>query len=181
MFALVVGGYAANDLLEGNSAELNSSGVSQCAGHANGWTGHITGVKIPATRAVTETRVIVLINDYRKAHGLHTVTASPALAEAARYHDSDMKARNYFEHFRPGETFPARLARYSPAQCIGETMTFGTGGFGNAAGIVSLWRSSPPHRAILLTPLYRKVGVGILTGNIMGQANATLATADFSN
>jgi uncharacterized protein YkwD len=40
---------------------------------------------------------------------------------------------------------------------------------------------SPEHRAILLSPLYRLVGIGRAQGRFMGHADAEVWTADWGH
>jgi uncharacterized protein YkwD len=45
--------------------------------------------------------------------------------------------------------------------------------------VVRMWLASAPHRAVLLTPGYRRVGIGVAVGPYMGNDRATVVTADF--
>lgn len=173
--ALVGGGYAAKSLVEGGAA-TNQAVALSCPGAAPGWKGGVSGAKILTTHPVTETRLLTLINNYRVANGLKKVTLSVNLGYAARFHSADMQKKGYFDH----GLFSQRLARYTPSQCIGENLAWGTGDFGRGPGILSLWKSSPAHRKVLLTPGFTRVGIGVRTGMFMGQKNATIATVDFS-
>ena len=43
------------------------------------------------------------------------------------------------------------------------------------------WRlASPAHRAVLLRPGFRRVGVGAYQGNFAGRHDALVVTADFA-
>jgi uncharacterized protein YkwD len=44
-----------------------------------------------------------------------------------------------------------------------------------------MWLASPGHRANLLRPGFRRLGLGIATGSFPGQAGATVVTADFGS
>jgi uncharacterized protein YkwD len=44
-----------------------------------------------------------------------------------------------------------------------------------------MWMHSPEHRAILLSPLFRFVGVGRAQGTFMGHAHAAVWTADWGH
>lgn len=102
------------------------------------------------------------------------------LASWARIHNHDMLAGDFFAHDAPtGQTFAERLA-YLKRRLIGETIAWGTGSFATPQGIVSLWMASPPHRRIILTRAFRRVGISILGGRFQGQSKARVATADFS-
>jgi len=45
---------------------------------------------------------------------------------------------------------------------------------------VADWLASPPHRAILLDPSLRRIGVATPVGAFRGLSTATLVTADFA-
>jgi uncharacterized protein YkwD len=42
-----------------------------------------------------------------------------------------------------------------------------------------MWLASPGHRANLLKPSYRRIGLGIARGPFQGQPAASVVTADF--
>ena len=65
--------------------------------------------------------------------------------------------------------FNARIRRTGVrAKRVGENLAWGQGQLGAARSIVSMWLASPEHRANLLHPGYRIVGVGALRGASTG-------------
>jgi uncharacterized protein YkwD len=126
------------------------------------------------------------INRVRRAHGLRPVVPSPRLHRAARGHSADMLARGYFAHTSPtGLTLFQRIVRsgfvtYGPWSA-GETLAWGTGSYGSPAGVVNMWMHSPEHRAILLSPSYRFVGIGRAEGRFQGYPGADVWTADWGH
>jgi uncharacterized protein YkwD len=62
---------------------------------------------------------------------------------------------------------------------MGEIMAWGTGSYGSPAGAVRGWLHSPPHRAILLSPQFTEIGIGMARGRFLGHAGAVIWTADF--
>jgi uncharacterized protein YkwD len=126
------------------------------------------------------------INTVRRSHGLRAVAASPRLHRAARHHSSDMVAHQYFAHTSPyGSTLYGRILSsgflthgYWQA---GETLAWGTGYDARAAGVVRMWMHSPEHRAILLSPLFRFVGIGRAQGTFKGHSHAAVWTADWGH
>ena len=134
-----------------------------------------------AYSASTEGEVLVLLNGIRHAHGLSTLIGSTALRNAARSHTSDMLKRGYFEHNSPGEAFGSRIRRFLKSPLVGENIAWGTGRFGTAKGIVSLWMHSPAHRHIILMSSLHRVGLGVATGSFRGAEDAVMTTADFSS
>jgi uncharacterized protein YkwD len=125
-----------------------------------------------------------LLNAQRAADGLPALRPSRRLAGAARSHSGDMVRRHYFDHVSPtGSTLGSRIrdagyARGARSWSGGETIAYATGAAGTPAGIVALWMSSPPHRAEILDPGFRHVGIGLAVRTPTGQRGATV-TADF--
>jgi uncharacterized protein YkwD len=131
-------------------------------------------------QAGSEQQVLVLLNQIRSSHGLAPLSASGPLRSAARAHSADMLQQGYFDHDSPGETWDARIAHYLRSPLIGENLALGRGASGTAAGIVSQWMHSPPHRAIILTPGLHRVGLGLALGTFEGAPGSVMATADFA-
>jgi uncharacterized protein YkwD len=126
------------------------------------------------------------INRARAKHHLRPVAASPRLHLAARHHSSDMLSRDYFGHTSPtGSTLYDRIVHSGfltdGTWWAGETLAWGTGTSGDPAVVVDMWLNSPEHRAILLSPLYRFVGIGRAKGRFQGQSDADIWTADWGH
>jgi uncharacterized protein YkwD len=90
-----------------------------------------------------------------------------------------MLARGYFAH----GLVRRRLAAYDPgARAVGENMVWGTGGL-SADRAVALWMASPEHRRNLLSPLWRRMGIGAAfdssAGGVYGGRPVTVIVADF--
>ena len=131
-------------------------------------------------QASSEQQVLALLNQIRAQHGLSSLTASTPLRNAARAHSLEMLQKSYFDHNGPGGTWDSRIARYLKSPLTGETIAWGTGSYGRAAGIVGMWMQSPPHRAIILTAGLHRVGLGLALGTYAGTPAAVMATADFA-
>ena len=73
---------------------------------------------------------------------------------------------NYFAHSsRDGGSFDNRVRRFARHRALGETLAWLSGcGRRSAGRVVSMWMNSPPHRAVVLSAQYRRVGVGKRTG-----------------
>jgi uncharacterized protein YkwD len=63
---------------------------------------------------------------------------------------------------------------------VGENLAWGVGALSRARRIVNMWLASPGHRANLLRPGYRMVGVGALRGTFEGYRGALMITTDFA-
>jgi uncharacterized protein YkwD len=109
-----------------------------------------------------ERAVRCLLAEERLAAGLSRLRPSAKLSVAARRHVADMQRRRYIAHAHPrGPALSGRLraVRYSGA--AGETISVGSGRLATPRGTVRGWMNSAPHRTVILTGRYRKVGVGV--------------------
>jgi uncharacterized protein YkwD len=117
------------------------------------------------------------MNHVRAQHGLSRLTLDLHLQRAARAHSREMLSGGYFAH----GAFAQRMARFAvTGHVAGENLAWGTGAQGTAHGVVLAWLRSPEHRANLLRPSFRRVGIGTLVGSFQGYAGAHVVTADFA-
>ena len=121
-----------------------------------------------------ERTVIRAINRARAAHGLRKLRAGRRLARAADAHTRNMLRANFFSH----GAFTQRVRRYVHYRSIGETIAMTSRC--SARTVVRMWLNSPPHRAVLLSRRFRRVGVGRRLGRL-GSSRACLVTADFAS
>jgi uncharacterized protein YkwD len=147
------------------------------------------GSAAAASRGCTGSRVHVTLcrmNKNRRAHRLRPLSLDPLLTRAALAKARDMVARHYFAHVSPtGETMSGRVAqtgwmRGRGSWTIGENLAWGAGSQSTPASLVRAWMHSPPHRSILLSPSYRRVGIGDVPATPFGGGGATLV-ADFGS
>jgi len=138
-----------------------------------------SNVRKPALAAA----VVVRLNVVRVQHGLLPLTPNGKLALAASRHSSEMVADGYFAHeSSDGSPFWRRVRRYYGRWAVGENLLCSMPDVG-AGRAVELWMASPEHRAMMLDPDWREVGVsavhaGAAPGTYQGQA-VTVITADF--
>jgi uncharacterized protein YkwD len=123
----------------------------------------------------SEASLLRTINAVRGAHGLAPVRVDFRLVRAARGHSADMMRRQYFGH---GSVASRALAQGARGPMFGEDLAWGTGV--TAQWIIGKWLASPSHRAVLLRPGFRRVGIGITFGSFAGRSNAAVVTADFA-
>ncbi len=143
----------------------------------------ISGTAAANPRVDGKERAIVhAINRQRSKRGLAKLRSSDRLARAADYHSWEMLDANYFAHSsRDGGSFDSRVRRFARHRAVGETLAWMSGcGRGSASRVVRMWMNSPPHRAVLLTSQYRRIGVGKRTGHL-GSTRACVITADFGS
>ena len=125
----------------------------------------------------SERTMIRLINQIRGQHGLGPVRVSSGLTRAAESHSRDMLARGFFDHTSSdGTSFDRRIRRYVNARMTGEVLASIGQRRGGASTVVRMWMESPPHRAILLTSGFRRIGIARLWG-----AGRAVVTADFAS
>jgi uncharacterized protein YkwD len=135
-----------------------------------------------------QTALLAQINAFRSAHGLSRLQINPALTGAADGHSGQMARLGYFSHSSAnGQSFSQRLAQvYSPrgfhSWTVGENLVWGGPDIGVASAFKA-WLASPPHRANLLNPRWREVGLGAVHSTsapgVYGGRAATIVTADF--
>ncbi|MGH2950804.1 MAG: CAP domain-containing protein [Solirubrobacterales bacterium] len=115
--------------------------------------------------------VACLINAERRAEGLHTLRRRGRLARAAQRHVRLMTASGCFAHQCPGEDsledrlfevgyFASGLSLWD----FREIVAFGRKEDGTPRAVVAAWMASPQHRANLLYPHVRDIGVGFAYG-----------------
>jgi len=119
-----------------------------------------------------ERAVVRAINRARGSYGLRALRSHRRLARAADAHTRSMLRSNYFSH----GAFSQRVRRYVSFRHIGETIAMSTSC--SARRFVRMWLNSPPHRAVLLSRGFRRIGVGRRKGRL-GATRACLVTADF--
>jgi uncharacterized protein YkwD len=124
-----------------------------------------------------ESALLQVMNGARERAGLSALTIDGRLEEAARAHSREMLSTNTFAH----GAFASRMVRYHvPGLVAGENLAWGTGYRASARAIVNAWLASPEHRANLLRPSFRLVGIGSLDGTFQGSPAARVVTADFA-
>ena len=123
----------------------------------------------------SETSLLQTMNAVRTSHGLAPLRVDVRLVRAARGHSADMMRRQYFAH---GSVAARALAAGARGPIFGEDLAWGTGA--TAQWVVSRWLASPSHRAVLLRPGFRRVGIGISYGTFIGHGGAAVVTADFA-
>lgn len=111
-----------------------------------------------------EKEVARLVNEERAKEGLAPLTLDSKLSDVARAHSKDMAKNTFFDH--------TNLRGESPFDRMHNAgITYRTAGENIAAGQVSAeevmisWMNSPGHRANILNPDYKYIGVGYYKGN----------------
>jgi uncharacterized protein YkwD len=116
--------------------------------------------------SVMEVTMLAFLNQSREAAGLSPLKANTTLRRVARLHGSDMFAYGYLSHeSRDGRLPLARVeaAGLSPWH-VGENLAYAQ----DVQEAHRLLMNSPGHRANILSPVYRWIGIGVMDGGPHG-------------
>jgi uncharacterized protein YkwD len=135
-----------------------------------------------------ESGVLVELNKIRAQHGLQPVKISARLTAASEQHSKEMGLAGYFEHnSHDGTAFWKRIGRWYASKgfgywSVGENLLWSSPDV-DPAGALQLWMNSPEHRANILTPRWREIGISAdhfaaAPGTYKG-LEVTIITTDF--
>jgi uncharacterized protein YkwD len=113
--------------------------------------------------------VLRLMNAYRAVNGLDPLTSDPRLVQVAEARMDDMTDRAYWAHVAPDGTKPFALFHqfgYS-YRSVGENLAKG---FETSEVLVAAWMESSGHRANILNPDFRNVGIAVIDGETTRRA-----------
>ncbi len=140
----------------------------------------VPAVAAPRAHTGLERAIVRTINVERTRRALPGLRESRRLARVARRHSADQLRHGLLSHDGPdGTPFATRLARVTRARKLGETVAW-LPAAPPAARIVAAWLASPGHRAQLLDPAFRRIGVGRRRGTFRAAAGV-MVTADFAS
>lgn len=122
--------------------------------------------QIEIQNAAFEKEVLDLVNEIRKKNKLGPVEWQEDLARAARYHAQDMAYDNYMQHATFDKknkklveicgTFE-RIEKFIEMSYLAENISAGKT---NAKDTVQAWMKSKSHKANILNPNFKFLGVG---------------------
>ncbi|MGI5499181.1 CAP domain-containing protein [Lentzea sp. CA-135723] len=111
-------------------------------------------------RRTFEDRVTALVNATRARRGLPALGTDDRLRCSSRRHCADMAAHRLLAHQLPRCPTPfERMAAEGFPHPAGENVAFGQE---TPVRVVEAWMRSRPHRANILDPRFRVVGVGVV-------------------
>lgn len=131
---------------------------------------HAAPVTAHAAR-VSSRALLRALNAQRRRYGLRRLHYSARLSHAAAPFARAMAQANFFDHTGPdGRTFAQRIMATgylhgSHRWNVAENLGWGTGSLGGPNAIVQGWMASAEHRANILNPVLRDVGIGIAYGS----------------
>ena len=146
----------------------------------------------PSTRSLSvaslEAGVLQQLNAVRADHGLAPLRANTRLTAAATQHSREMASDGYFDHSsHDGTSFSTRIAHWYPVAgfrswSVGENLLWWSPSVG-PSGAVAAWMHSPGHRANILNPGWRDIGIGVVRSTSAGGTYrglpVTIITTDF--
>ncbi len=129
----------------------------------------------PRVAPSLEEQMLVLVNQERAAAGLAPLVMDERLRAVARDHARDMFQRGYFSHYTPERASPFDRLRVAGIGFLaaGENLALAPGLDVAHRGLMS----SPGHRANILSPSFRRVGIGAMDGGLRG----IMFSQEFSN
>jgi uncharacterized protein YkwD len=135
------------------------------------------GAAVRTTNASAVANLFQAVNRTRVAAGLRPLRVDASLVRAARSHSAEMLRGNYFAH---GDFHGRMVAFHVRGPVAGENLAWGNGRYAGTASIIREWLASPEHRANLLHAGWTRIGIGISSGTFLGNAGASVVTADFA-
>ncbi len=128
---------------------------------------------------VTKNALFDLTNQEREGLGLSPLKENTKLDEVAYQKAKDMLDNGYFAHSSPTGINPwywFKNVGYH-YQAAGENLAIG---FIDSNEVLDAWIKSPSHRANLLSPNFKEIGIAVLTGKFKGQ-ETTLVVQSFGS
>ena len=121
--------------------------------------------------------LLLAMNEARAANGVAPLRPDARLRRAARAVSAELIRRDVVTH----DGFVRRMQHAGVrGPYVGENLAWGVGASASASAIVQGWLASPAHRGNLLNPRFRRVGLGLVTGEFAGRTGATVVTANFA-
>jgi uncharacterized protein YkwD len=127
-----------------------------------------TAVGSTSATAALDLGVLEQLNQIRTEHGLSQLSLSPSLSAAARAHSQDMLANGFFAHNSAnGAPFWKRIQGFYAEGSfgywsVGENLYWSSGSTSATEGMKA-WMASPEHRANILNPSWRQIGIAAVS------------------
>lgn len=131
--------------------------------------GSLFAINTLAKTLPTENSIAIsLTNEERIDHGLTPLQSNRTLEKAALAKANDMLENQYFDHISPTGTTPWVFIKESGYRYnyAGENLAID---FSNLEDTHQAWMKSPTHRANILEPHYRDIGIATITGEFQGR------------
>ena len=135
-----------------------------------------------ASRRALVRATLCVVNAERARHDLRRLRLNRSLSTAARRHSRAMVRGQFFSHDSAGgASFVDRIRSSgylsgASSWYVGENIAYGSGDRSSARSIATAWMKSRPHRANILSPSFREIGIGVASGTPVGSRGATYTT-----
>lgn len=127
---------------------------------------------------ITKNALIDFVNQGRESAGLNVLTENQKLDQAAQMKAEDMVQGQYFSHTSPTGISPwfwfSKIGY--DYKYAGENLAIG---FYDSEQVFNAWLDSPSHRANILNPNYKEIGIAVLNG--FGGNNTTVVVQLFGS
>jgi len=136
--------------------------------------GMIFTIARPAYAAYSSDTLVSMTNSARAHEGLGSLTVNSQLSSAAMAKAQDMLANQYFSHTSPSGKTPwdfIKDAGYSYSYA-GENLAIG---YTDASELFTAWMNSSTHRANIINPNFREIGIAVISGTYEGQETMIVA------
>jgi uncharacterized protein YkwD len=156
------------------AAPASAAGAGACA------SASASPAKTPKPAMVRAT--LCVLNAERARYRLRPLRLDARLSKAARRHARDMARRKYFSHDSlAGGSFVDRIRRVGYLRgarrwSVGENLAWGTHGRSTPMAVTRMWMASPGHRANILSPSFREIGIGLAYRAPVGGRGGPAAT-----
>lgn len=138
-------------------------------------------LEAPAANLTVE-GVTFWTNAYRAEQGASLLGRNNLLDQVAAQKLNDMFSQQYFEHVNPQGVGVGDLVKNIGYKFIVVGENLALGNFHDDQTLVDAWMASPGHRANILNPKFREIGVavgqGVFEGHTSWLAVQTFATAE---
>lgn len=114
-----------------------------------------------------EQQMLYLVNMERNKQNLLPLTMNENLRQLARAHSQDMLERGYFSHFTPEGKSP-----FDRMNAFGITYTYAGENLAFSANVDLAMQGlmqSAGHRANILSPNFKKIGIGVINAGVYGE------------
>jgi uncharacterized protein YkwD/uncharacterized membrane protein required for colicin V production len=121
----------------------------------------------PRIDADAEDQMLTLVNRARAENGLEPVNVDPTIRDVARSYSTTMFQQGYFAHIdqNGGNPFDRMRAGGAAFRAAGENLALAPTVQIAHDGLMN----SPGHRANILNPRYRRIGIGVADGGMHGK------------
>jgi len=111
---------------------------------------------------ITDLAVVRLVNEEREKNGLNHLCIDHRLTLAAKAKAADMINKEYWDHFHNGKSPWDWMEEFGYFYLdAGENLAID---FSEAETMHAAWMASSAHRANILNPVYKEIGIGIASG-----------------